>query len=411
MKPGVMLKDENEGPYKPDNGIMNSGLAASATGAGVVSAIAACNVSSRRPSILASRSVLFACSRSLSSTCVSAGIRPSWSVFCKRPSRLASRRACFACERSCSVSKSPLAAGAATAAGIVARTSSSFPLALALMRMSFACTRSASRSPSPCGAPPFRSASTASSFPSTLAPISVSLAFFRISSSLPSAGACDPFMSARITSSLPSLLESTRMPLAFMRSSSSPCLSAGAALRFERALSNLPSLLASIRFFLANSRIPAIASAGGGAAALAAPSTGASACFSATGAGGGPTRVSWFSFFRSISEMNPAGSFGFSLSTACMASERRISRLCSSRYCLASCTFGLTFFAAALSPSPSVLPTLTRKGIAAVSGPHEILISCSPSVSGLMPMLALPIRLNTSTLPKRLSPMAFLVNL
>mmetsp|Transcript_144936 Transcript_144936/g.255466 ORF Transcript_144936/g.255466 Transcript_144936/m.255466 type:complete len:397 (+) Transcript_144936:113-1303(+) len=396
MKPGVMLKDENEGPYKPDNGIMNSGLAASATGAGVVSAIAACNVSSRRPSILASRSVLFACSRSLSSTCVSAGIRPSWSVFCKRPSRLASRRACFACERSCSVSKSPLAAGAATAAGIVARTSSSFPLALALMRMSFACTRSASRSPSPCGAPPFRSASTASSFPSTLAPISVSLAFFRISSSLPSAGACDPFMSARTTSSLPSLLESTRMPL---------------ALRFERALSNLPSPLASIRFFLANSRIPAIASAGGGAAALAAPSAGASACFSATGAGGGPTRVSWFSFFRSISEMNPAGSFGFSLSTACMASERRISRLCSSRYCLASCTFGLTFFAAALSPSPSVLPTLTRKGIAAVSGPHEILISCSPSVSGLMPMLALPIRLNTSTLPKRLSPMAFLVNL
>mmetsp|Transcript_126327 Transcript_126327/g.229361 ORF Transcript_126327/g.229361 Transcript_126327/m.229361 type:complete len:316 (+) Transcript_126327:347-1294(+) len=216
------------------------------------------------------------------------------------PDVVASRRVCFAAWRRDSAGSSAGAAAFLTDCNAI----SSLPLAVASRSAAFACCRNSSSLVSGAFLA-FTFFSDSSNFPDDVASRSVCFTFAR-NSSLAGGGAdFSVLMSAKVASKRPSTVASRRVLFANLRRSSSVWSVAG---------------------FLSM--------AGGGA-----------------GISGAAGFVTTPALFTSRSAMNAAGSLGISLMHSCIASFKRSSRLCSSKYFLAAFTLGLssTGFIAALS--------------------------------------------------------------
>mmetsp|Transcript_51746 Transcript_51746/g.97060 ORF Transcript_51746/g.97060 Transcript_51746/m.97060 type:complete len:317 (+) Transcript_51746:347-1297(+) len=216
------------------------------------------------------------------------------------PDVVASRRVCFAAWRRDSAGSSAGAAAFLTDCNAC----SSLPLAVASRSAAFACCRKSSSLVSGAFLA-FTFFSDSSNFPDDVASRSVCFTFAR-NSSLAGGGAdFSVLMSAKVASKRPSTVASRRVLFANLRRSSSVWSVAG---------------------FLSM--------AGGGA-----------------GISGAAGFVTTPALFTSRSAMNAAGSLGISLMHSCIASFKRSSRLCSSKYFLAAFTLGLssTGFIAALS--------------------------------------------------------------
>mmetsp|Transcript_91184 Transcript_91184/g.254664 ORF Transcript_91184/g.254664 Transcript_91184/m.254664 type:complete len:550 (+) Transcript_91184:339-1988(+) len=125
-------------------------------------------------------------------------------------------------------------------------------------------------------------------------------------------------------------------------------------------------------------------------------------------AGFGPAGACGSPLLHNLAASIAAGSAGLSRSTACMASESFTSRPCLDRYSRAafmSCVSLLSFFwpdSCWLDSSGSTLTFRPRQPKPA--SPQSISTSLAPELVALTSRLQLPMRWNTSTLPRRRSP-------